>query len=215
MQARRVFASLLLICLTPLHADAADAGFYVGIEGGQSRSEIGPSDDVLIFPRGTLIDSSSDRTDQTFGLYGAYAFTRHVAIEIAYADLSEASYTEVRDFPAFPGFPPFPRSHSPHVQNDSRRHSKANPCPCRSLGATSSPPVSFCWGAPALPFTGSNRGPFLWVRPAGAPSAHTLPSASRHGLISLPTTSVPSAESTGSAHALDSALRAAQPFPVN
>src|SRR5262245_1989073 len=105
MQAHRVFASLLLICFAPFHAGAADTGFYVGIEGGQSRSEMGPRDDMLTL--GTLIDSSSDETDQTVGVYGGYAFTEHVAIELAYADIGEASYTEVREFTDFP-FPPFP-----------------------------------------------------------------------------------------------------------
>jgi opacity protein-like surface antigen len=103
MQAHHVFASLLLVCFTPWHAEAADVGFYLGFEGGQSRSEMGRSDNVLV--RGTLIDSSSDETDETFGLYGGYAFTKHVAIELAYADLGEASYTEVRDLSDFPPFP--------------------------------------------------------------------------------------------------------------
>jgi Outer membrane protein beta-barrel domain len=108
MKTCHVVASLLLIWITPLRADAADVGFYVGIEGGQSHSELGPSDDRLILHRGTLLDSSSDRRDETFGLYGGYSFAKHFAIEFAYADLSQASYTAVRDLPGFPGFPVSP-----------------------------------------------------------------------------------------------------------
>lgn len=109
MKARHVFASLLLTCSAPLYADtAANVGFYVGIEGGQSRSDLNPSDETLV--RGTLVDSSRDRSDATFGLYGGYGFAKHCAIELVYAHLGEASYMSVRDVPDFPvpGFPVLP-----------------------------------------------------------------------------------------------------------
>jgi opacity protein-like surface antigen len=90
----------------------ADPGFYVGLEGGQSRTELGTENDDFVLTNGILLDTSSDRKDSAVGIYGGYTFAEHFAIELSYTDLGETSFTTVRDidlgFP-FPLYPfPFP-----------------------------------------------------------------------------------------------------------
>jgi opacity protein-like surface antigen len=100
MNKHYVVFAFLLACATP-SLSAADLGFYVGLEAGQGRTELDQSDSTFVLGRGVLLDASSDREDQTFGLYGGYRFTEHFGIEVAYADLGEASFTTLRDVPVF------------------------------------------------------------------------------------------------------------------
>jgi opacity protein-like surface antigen len=99
-------AALLLGCTFLSCSAIADVGFYVGLEAGQGRTQLGEENDDPVFSQGVRLDQSSDRKDTTFGLYGGYAFTNHFAIELAYADLGETSFTTVQNI-TFP-FPQFP-----------------------------------------------------------------------------------------------------------
>ncbi len=102
---RRHLVLLISLCGASAIAEAADRGFYLGIEVGQSRSDVGMGD-ALVFQRGTLIGTSSDETDSAYGAYFGYALTKHFAIELSYSDLGEVRYTEVRDVPPPLPFPP-------------------------------------------------------------------------------------------------------------
>ena len=106
MKNHSAVAALIPSCIVPTLSTAADLGFYVGIEGGQGRTQLAMENDDGAFVRGPLLDTSSDRDDQTFGLYGGYTFTQHFAIELAYANLGTTSFTAVRDLPAPPFFFP-------------------------------------------------------------------------------------------------------------
>jgi hypothetical protein len=98
----------------------ANPGFYVGLEGGQSRTELGTENDDFVLTNGILLDTSSDRKDSAVGIYGGYTFAEHLAIELSYTDLGETSFTTVRDidlgfpfpfpfpFPPLPSFNPLP-----------------------------------------------------------------------------------------------------------
>jgi hypothetical protein len=114
---------------------------------------MGPRDNVLT--RGTLIDSSSDETDETFGLYGGYAFAQHIAVELAYADLGEASCTEVHEFADFPFPPSLPK------------------LPCNETGTTPwcrvQPRCSRFW----LPLCWWHAGSIWYQLAAGKPAAST------------------------------------------
>lgn len=102
-------AAALLGCTFLSFSAIADVGFYVGLEAGQGRTQLDFEDDDFIATRGALLDSSVDREDRTFGLYGGYGFTKHLAIELAYADFGETRATTLRDV-SLP-FPfPFPTS---------------------------------------------------------------------------------------------------------
>jgi opacity protein-like surface antigen len=106
MKKHYVVSAILLACATPSLSAGADLGFYVGLEGGQGRTELDLSDSRFVLGRGVLLDASSDREDQTFGLYGGYRFTEHFGIEVAYADLGEVSFSTLRDVPLFFGLTP-------------------------------------------------------------------------------------------------------------
>jgi opacity protein-like surface antigen len=86
---------------------SADVGFYVGLEGGQGRTQLDRENDDFIRTNGIVLDTSSDREDSTLGLYGGYTFAKHFAIELSYTDLGETSFTTLEDtqlglpFPAF------------------------------------------------------------------------------------------------------------------
>lgn len=82
---------------------SADTGFYVGIEGGQSRTEADAPSTQFIGVPGVLVDSQRDRQDTALGLYLGYELNEHVALELGYADLGEITYTESRDIDL--GFP--------------------------------------------------------------------------------------------------------------
>ena len=61
----------------------ADVGFYVGVEAGQGRTQLGMENDDVVFLQGTLVDTSSDERDSTLGLYGGYQFAKYFAVESA------------------------------------------------------------------------------------------------------------------------------------
>jgi OmpA family protein len=87
--------AMLLVCLVSSLSVAAEVGFYVGLEGGYGRTEIAFNDRILT--NGVLVDSSAERDDETFGVYGGYVFAKHFGIELAYMDLGAASFTTLRD----------------------------------------------------------------------------------------------------------------------
>jgi opacity protein-like surface antigen len=108
MTTHRVVAALLasIFVAAPV---AADVGFYVGLEGGQGRTQLGRENDDFVLTNGILLDTSSDREDSTLGIYGGYTFAKNFAIELSYADLGETSFTTLRDIELGLPFPfPFP-----------------------------------------------------------------------------------------------------------
>lgn len=106
---KRCAAALFLGGTLLSYSAIADTGFYVGIEAGQGRTQLTEEDDDVAFGQGVRLSTSADREDTTFGVYGGYAFTNHFAIELAYADLGETSFTTVSNITL--QFPfPFPAS---------------------------------------------------------------------------------------------------------
>jgi hypothetical protein len=107
MKVRQGAAGVLFGCVFLSFSASADVGFYIGLEAGQGRAQLTEENDDPVFSQGVRLDQSADREDKTFGLYGGYAFTKHFAIELAYADLGETSFTTVSNITlAFPF--PFP-----------------------------------------------------------------------------------------------------------
>jgi opacity protein-like surface antigen len=100
--------ALISACFISFGTHAAEAGFYLGVEGGQSRAEIGADSRALVAQQGIPVGASSDERDATLGLYLGYALSKHFAIEIAYSDLGESRYTAERDINL--GFPLIPDS---------------------------------------------------------------------------------------------------------
>lgn len=94
---------LVLLCAAPAVAESADHGFYLGVEIGQSSSDVGPGG-AFVVQRGTLTGTSTDGEDSAYGAYLGYAVSRHFSVELSYADLGEVRYTEERDVPP-PAFP--------------------------------------------------------------------------------------------------------------
>ena len=90
-------AAVLLGCTFLSFSATADVGFYIGLEAGQGRTQLNEENDDPVFSQGVRLDQSADREDTTIGLYGGYAFTDRFAIELAYADLGETSFTTVQD----------------------------------------------------------------------------------------------------------------------
>lgn len=98
-----ICASLLLVPF----AQAQSSGFYVGIEAGQSQTQL----DLGIAPFSHLLNppvsgAASDRSDTAFGMSVGYEFADRFAVELSYTDLGEASYTTVRNYPPLPSLPP-------------------------------------------------------------------------------------------------------------
>ncbi len=94
---------LIVLCAASANAESAEQGFYLGIEAGQSRSDIGMGDGLVV-QRGTLTGTSRDKRDSAYGVYVGCAVTKHFGIELSYSNLGEVRYTEERDVP--PPLPP-------------------------------------------------------------------------------------------------------------
>lgn len=109
MEGRFVLGLLALSCAVPSLAAEADKGFYLGVEFGQSRSDVGLGD-ALVGQLGTLIGTSSDKNASAYGAYFGYAVSRHFSIELSYSNLGEVWYLEEREvtLPTVPlPMPPF------------------------------------------------------------------------------------------------------------
>ncbi len=98
---RLVFVALSIVCMAPTVAVRADEGFYLGIEGGQGRTQF--DFEATFVPDETY----ADREDTMQGVYGGYTFTKHFGFELAYADLGTTSFTYVRNL-TFPQVSPHP-----------------------------------------------------------------------------------------------------------
>jgi opacity protein-like surface antigen len=101
-----VLGLAILMCAAAPSTSAR--GFYVGVEVGQSHSDIGMGD-RFVAQRGTLTGTSRDEKDDAYGAYFGYAITEHFSIELAYSNLGETRYSEERDVPPpllFPVRPP-------------------------------------------------------------------------------------------------------------
>jgi len=70
--------------LTAGQANAADRGFYVGLDVGQSRMDR----DAALYNA-----SQADTTSSTFTLLAGYRFSRHFELEGGYSDLGDFSAT--------------------------------------------------------------------------------------------------------------------------
>ena len=80
--------NLALAALTAasLLASAAQAQPYLGLSLGQSKLDESITE-------GLITSGTVDSKDTAFKLFGGYQFHRHVAIELAYVNLGEASYS--------------------------------------------------------------------------------------------------------------------------
>lgn len=105
MQNHIALAVLVTLCAAPASAESADSGFYLGVEVGQSSSDLSTGGAFAV-QRGTLTGASSDEEDSAYGAYFGYAVSKHFAIELSYSSLGKARYTEERDVP--PPTLPFP-----------------------------------------------------------------------------------------------------------
>ena len=115
MEHRLVLGLLALSCAAPALAAEAEKGFYLGVEFGQSHSDIGQGN-AMVGQLGTLIGTSSDENDSAFGAYFGYAVSQHFSIELSYANLGEVRYLEEREVP-LPTLPlPSPRVVVPERQ---------------------------------------------------------------------------------------------------
>lgn len=104
MERCRIAAAFALSCGLLSFSALAD-GFYVGIEAGQGRTQLDTINRGFTATQSFLLDTSSDRKDTAAGLYGGYTFAKHFGVELAYADLGEISFTEVRAIPPLVPFP--------------------------------------------------------------------------------------------------------------
>lgn len=106
MKRRHYVLGLLITgCAAPVSASAVEQGFYLGIEAGQSRTQIGMGESVIAFP-GVVTSTTNDERDTTLGFYVGYTLSNHFAIELSYADLGESVYTVEREIDF--GFTPTP-----------------------------------------------------------------------------------------------------------
>jgi opacity protein-like surface antigen len=80
---------------------AAEPGFYLGLSGGQASYDASQDDfDAIVFDALTssgfiVVNGSSDLDDSDTGFsgLGGYRFNPYLAVEAAYVDLGELSYT--------------------------------------------------------------------------------------------------------------------------
>lgn len=107
MRTRWILGLLVSLCASPAIAESPAGPFYLGVEFGQGRTELGKNPPVIT--RGTITGTSRDEDDRAFGVYVGYAITPRFGIELAYTDLGETRYTEDRDVPSptLPFPPPF------------------------------------------------------------------------------------------------------------
>ncbi len=78
---------------------AADSGAYVGLSYGQSKSDI-TEDDSGFF--NVLASTTTDNSDTAWALAFGYRFNPGVAIELAYNDLGESTFSESGTDTTFP-----------------------------------------------------------------------------------------------------------------
>lgn len=96
MKLRGTLVSLLFAGMAPTVGVCADEGFYLGIEGGQGRTELKLDDSY------TANETYSDGSDTLVGAYIGYAFTKQFAFELAYSDLGTTTFTTIRRWLAIP-----------------------------------------------------------------------------------------------------------------
>jgi opacity protein-like surface antigen len=106
---RRNVALGLVIVMCAAAPSTQAQGFYLGVDVGQSHSDVGRGDGLVV-QRGTLTGTSRDEKDGAYGAFFGYAITKHFAIELAYSNLGETRYTEERDVPPPPLLPVRPPS---------------------------------------------------------------------------------------------------------
>lgn len=81
-------------------ADARDAGFYVGVDAGQSTLDVDKSDlDTAILwavdqSGFSVISATSDLddSDTTYSVFAGYRFLPYLAVELSWLDVGKASY---------------------------------------------------------------------------------------------------------------------------
>jgi opacity protein-like surface antigen len=87
--------------ISPIYSDAADTGFYIGVDAGQSKTELDFDEPPRLFIGPVLPTTSHDERDTAVGLHVGYAFSKRFAIELAYSDIGEASFTRSLDMSNF------------------------------------------------------------------------------------------------------------------
>ena len=96
----RLAGLVLGLGLASQAAVAADKGFYIGVDVGQSSNDVSQDElDAIALEAAAsagfgavLSDSSLDDSDTAFGLVFGYRFNRNLAAELGYVDLGTASY---------------------------------------------------------------------------------------------------------------------------
>ena len=74
------FAGAMLLCAS---AFAQDAGYYMGVLAGQSKTDIDQAPFVAL---GATI-TRNDEKDSAFRIFGGYQYTKNLAVEVGYVDL--------------------------------------------------------------------------------------------------------------------------------
>lgn len=122
MKAGSAVFLLVSAMISPICSGAADTGFYIGVDAGQSKTELDFDEPPRLFIGAVLPTTlSHDERDTAVGLHVGYAFSKRFTIELAYSDMGEASFTRSLDmsniptatatpnpdfpFPTFPGVP--------------------------------------------------------------------------------------------------------------
>jgi opacity protein-like surface antigen len=83
--------------------DAADHGFYVGLDAGLSQAELGRDRSGVQLASVRPDTSSKDQSDTALGVHVGYEFSKHLAVELGYADAGEVRYsTNDTDFLTYP-----------------------------------------------------------------------------------------------------------------
>lgn len=85
-------ATCLLLGASSL-AGAAEQGWYLGLSGGETRSDLGGSDlDSTWSSQGFTASSSVDNTDNGWKLYAGYNYSKYFAVEGGWVDLGKVSF---------------------------------------------------------------------------------------------------------------------------
>lgn len=90
-----ILACMVLAAMTSSLTLADDAGWYVGGNLGQTRSDIDENRIASSLVTGGFSNTlvNDDSTDRGYKLFGGYQFNRYLALEGGYFDLGEFSFT--------------------------------------------------------------------------------------------------------------------------
>lgn len=92
-----ICAAVAGLGLTALQAEATESGFYIGLTGGESKTDFEkqPLDaavDAAYSSTPHSFESELENSQIAYGLFAGFSFNRYVAIEASYQELAESSY---------------------------------------------------------------------------------------------------------------------------